>query len=267
MEFAQKREISRRIADPLKIEIYRSLLQARRVPSSGMRGDDKRKLATELVFTALSYYSEEDILSACSSASGASVQPETKAFGLQKKNRADAPAAQGGASDPQPHKKASKFEEYPKIRWQDLDNPLIRTADAIFSDRINLHQALRAMEPTLDQPQIDTDTLAVFIEKSIRMELCFRELKTFNDKGDFYGRHPFITQRTERERLQDLLRTDPSKFLDEMKNVEANISRYRSHAKSAKLSAEKRAKESENLLKYEAIKKMYQEILENNIKR
>ena len=85
MEFAQKREISRRIADPLKIEIYRSLLQARRVPSSGMRGDDKRKLATELVFTALSYYSEEDILSACSSAPGASVQPETKAFGLQKK--------------------------------------------------------------------------------------------------------------------------------------------------------------------------------------
>jgi len=253
MEFIQKREVSRRIADPSKIEVYRQLLSAKRVPSSGMKGDDKRKLAIELVYTALSHYSEEDILFACSGASTAS-QP-AKATVIQNESVSTT------------HKKASKYEEYPKIPWQDLDNPLVRTADSIFSDRINLHQALRAIEPSLDSAQVPSELLGDFVEKSIRMELCFRELKTLNDTGEFYGKHPFISQRTERERLTDLLRSDPSKFLEEMHNVEGNISRYKSHAKSTKLSAEKRKKEAENLLKYEALKKMYQEILDSNIKR
>lgn len=99
------------------------------------------------------------------------------------------------------------------------------------------------------------------------MELCFSELKAFNDKGAFLGKHPFIAQRSERDRVEQLLHDNPSAFLDEMKNIDGNISRYRSHCKSPKYTGDKLKREQDNLQRYEALKKMYQEILENKLKQ
>lgn len=64
-----------------------------------------------------------------------------------------------------------------------------------------------------------------------------------------------------------LLRSNPTAFLDEFKNIDANIARYRSHTKSKKFTEEQRKREEENLRKYEALKAMYQEILDNTVKR
>lgn len=67
--------------------------------------------------------------------------------------------------------------------------------------------------------------------------------------------------------MAELLRTSPSVFLDEFKNIDGNITRYRSHIKSKKYTEEQRRREEENLRKYEALKVMYQEILDNTVKR
>lgn len=121
------------------------------------------------------------------------------------------------------------------------------------------------MEEELNGNEADADIVAEYIDTTIRLELCYSELRSFNDKGVFQGKHPFIAHRTERERLEELLRTDPLVFLEELKNVEGNITRYRSHLNSPKFSAEKKVKEAENLAKYEALRKLYQEIFSTRV--
>lgn len=64
-DFATKKAISRRIADKQYIPIYRGLLEACRVPSSGMRMADQDALAKDLVYVLLDKYTEEQILAAC----------------------------------------------------------------------------------------------------------------------------------------------------------------------------------------------------------
>lgn len=113
----------------------------------------------------------------------------------------------------------------------------------------------------------ERDVLQQYIDTSIRLETCFSELRAFNDTGSFLGKHPFITQASERDRVAALLRSNPTAFLDEFKNIDANIARYRSHTKSKKFTEEQRKREEENLRKYEALKAMYQEILDNTIKK
>lgn len=99
------------------------------------------------------------------------------------------------------------------------------------------------------------------------MEVCFQELRNFNDRGEFLGKHPFIAQRTERERVEQVLRENPTAFLDEMKNIEGNVSRYGSHVRSGRYTGDRLRKEQENLDRYTALRKMYQEILENTIRK
>lgn len=112
----------------------------------------------------------------------------------------------------------------------------------------------------------DREVLQAYVETGIRLELCFSELRNYNDRGTFFGKHPFITQASERDRVAELLRTNPTSFLDEFKNIDSNITRYRSHVKSKKYTEEQRKREEDNLRKYEALKAMYQEILDNTIK-
>lgn len=64
-----------------------------------------------------------------------------------------------------------------------------------------------------------------------------------------------------------LLLSDPTAFLDEFKNIEGNISRYSSHIKSKKYTEEQKRREQENLRKYEALKAMYQDILDQHIRK
>lgn len=96
--------------------------------------------------------------------------------------------------------------------------------------------------------------------KSVRMELCFSELLNFDRRGEFLGRHPFIKERNERDRVSELLRTNPDSYFDERKNIELNITRYSSIAKSGKSTKEQKEKALENLRRHEASLQMYREI-------
>lgn len=146
-----------------------------------------------------------------------------------------------------------------------MDDPLVRTADAIFTDSVNLGRWLRGNECRLYEQEIDTALAAEFVEKSIRMELCHSELKAFSDSGSFLGKHPFISQRSERERVTALLREDPVEFTREMHRIEMNITRYSSHLNSQKLTPEKKKLAAANLEKFQAALSMYEEILKSVI--
>lgn len=146
-----------------------------------------------------------------------------------------------------------------------MDNPQVRTADSIFTDRVNLWSRLREIEESLYDKEAPYDLVKEYAEKSIRMELCFAELRSLNNKGKFIGKHPFIAQKSEREELTELLHASPTEFVKRIHNIELNISRYNSHLKSTKFSKEKKETEAANLQKYLQQLELYNDILTSEI--
>lgn len=247
----QRRDISARIANPSNIPTYRRLLKASGNNYGGLINPDERKLAILLVSALLTTYSEEEIIAAC--------QTPAKATETAKAGKS------GPSASEAVKKKRSKIEEYPGIHWEDLDNPLVRTADSIFSDAVNLGRWLREAEERLYDQEADAELVAEFVGKAIRLELCHEELRSFSKTGEFKGKHPFIAQRSERDRATALLKENPVEFTREMYRIEMNISRYSSHLNSPKLSPEKKKQAQANLDKFQAAQKMYEEILKTVI--
>ena len=247
--FQQKKVISRRIADISYIKRYRQLLKSVKSPAAGRKMLDRQQLSVSLVYELLAYYTEEEILRVVAGAPVSSTE---------------GPAPDNAVKEV---KKVSKFEQYPHIRWREMDNPLVRTADSIFSDRINLWSRLRNIEKdTEGAEEMDASLLEEIVLKSVRMELCFSELKSFNDTGQFMGRHPFIKEKDERARVLEVLRTDPDRYFEERKNIELNITRYSSQINSKKVPPARKKRAAENLDKFKALLQMYREIFDGFIK-
>lgn len=112
---------------------------------------------------------------------------------------------------------------------------------------------------------LNSETLSEIVFTSIRMELCFAELKAFNKSGSFLGKHPFIAQADERSRVAALLVSDPEAYFEERKNIELNITRYNSHLNSKKTTKEQKARAQSNLEKYQARLALYKEILKTRL--
>lgn len=149
-----------------------------------------------------------------------------------------------------------------------MDNDLVRTADSIFTDRINLYYKLQELEKGIDGPdEVDSDILETMVMLSIRQELCFSELKSFNDTGKFIGKHPFIRQKDEWQRVAELLRTDPDRYFDERKNVELNITRYSSQLNGKKTTQEQKDRAAANLEKFKTVLRLYKDVFNEFIKR
>ena len=149
-----------------------------------------------------------------------------------------------------------------------MDDPLVRTADSIFSDRINLFHRLQDAEKSIDGlDQADSGILETIVMLSIRQDLCFSELKSYNDTGQFIGRHPFIRLKDERARIEDLLRTDPDRYFDERKNVELNITRYSSQLNGQKSTPEQKERAYANLEKFKSALSLYREVFNEFVKR
>ena len=149
-----------------------------------------------------------------------------------------------------------------------MDNPLVRTADSIFTDRINIYHRLQKIEKGLDGLlEVDRDVVESMVMLSIRSELCFSELKSFNDTGQFIGKHPFIRQKDERHRVSELLRTDPDKYFDERKNIELNIARYSSQLNSRKTDNARKERAMANMEKFKTILQLYKDVFNEFVKK
>ena len=75
-------------------------------------------------------------------------------------------------------KKRTKQEEFPKIRWKNLEDPLIQKAELIYSDRVNLHRDLLKLDRTLDESPTP-ETIAETVEKiALRAPLVAENYRT-----------------------------------------------------------------------------------------
>lgn len=248
----ERKTISRQIADPRKIDIYRQMLSRYRCKLSGTIIRDRRQLAETLVYALLGYCSVGDIVAACITSTATATEPVSE-------------SPSNARRQPEQRRTRNKFDEYPAIRWKNLDNPVIRTADSIYSDRIRCWSRLKELEQQMED-ETDRSLIAEYVDLSVRLELCFDELRSLNDKGDFLGLHPFITMKSEKERIDELLRTDPEKYFEERKNVEMNIARYSSYLKSPKYDEPKKKKFREFLEKFQAMLNLYKDRLAESMK-
>jgi len=103
------------------------------------------------------------------------------------------------------------------------------------------------------------------VETAIRNELCFQELRCFNDKGEFLGKHPLVVDGDELSDLRKKLLSDPEGFLQESKNVELNITRYTSYLASDKYTEEQKARYREMLDIHRHRKELIQNVLKETI--
>lgn len=161
-------------------------------------------------------------------------------------------------------KKLTKQEEFPKIRWTELENPLIQKAELIYSDRINLHRDLLRLDRTLDEAPTP-EKIAEMVQKSVRNRMCFDELHSFNNTGRFLGRHPFVRTDDEMSRLKELLLTSPEDFMGEYRNAGMNVSRYQTYLNRKGLSEEKKARYGQLLEKWKDRERMMGECLKMNL--
>ena len=243
-DLATRKALARRYADLAHIPAYRQMLREMNRPCARRIGMDGARLAESLFYTLLGCCSVETILQRL--AVSAEQFPEAT-----KK-----PSPPEGS----PRAKMSKAEEYPCIDWRNLDDPLVRMADSIYSDRINCWRRLKELEAGTREDSAPREVLAEIVELTIRHELCFQELRNFNDKGAFLGMHPFITQKDEREHVRQLLLSYPDAYFEERKNIELNISRYSSQINGKKASGEAKARARENLERHQARLALYKEV-------
>lgn len=251
----QRKTISRDIASPVHIGVYRRMLQSYGSSLAGTIMQDRMRLAEILVYALLGYCSSEDIMSACSAPGSAA----DSAFAPHAPSGTPVRAVTG-------RRVRNKFEEYPGIAWKRLDDPLVRTADSIYSDRINSWARLKEIEAGMGD-MVSRSVIGEFIDRSVRLELCFDELRSFNDTGSFMGVHPFIAMKTEQDRIAALLRTDPEKYFDERKNVELNISRYSSYLNNSKYPEDRKRKYSELLDRHRALLQLYKDVFSKEFHR
>ena len=259
MDYVQRDRASARLANPHFIPVYRRLLASYGSSCANEVQVDQWKLARSLVYALLEYMGEDEIYARTTGETGPAARKlPDKADKFPEKVQKFPEKAQ---ELPKGSSRRSKFEEYPHIDWRDLDNPVIRTADSIYTDRINLWSMLRQMEDGLYGAEAPASDVASYAEMSIRLQLCFAELRSLDSRGEFIGKHRFIAERDERQRLTELLRSDPLGYVRDMHNIELNISRYSSHLKSDKFSAERKVLEQANLDRHRQQLHLYSDIL------
>lgn len=161
-------------------------------------------------------------------------------------------------------KKRTKQEEFPKIRWKNLEDPLIQKAELIYSDRVNLHRDLLSLDRMLDESPTP-ERVAEMVEKSVRNRLCFDELRSFNSTGRFLGRHPFVRADDGMSRLRQLLLTSPEDFMKEYRRAAMNVSRYGTRLRRDGLSEELQEKYRQLLDKWTDRERMMGECLKMNL--
>lgn len=103
------------------------------------------------------------------------------------------------------------------------------------------------------------------METAIRNELCFQELRNFNDRGEFLGRHPLVKDGDELSELREKLLKDPEGFLQESKNADLNITRYTSYIGSDKYTDEQKTRFREMLDVHRHRKELIENVLKETI--
>ncbi len=136
-------------------------------------------------------------------------------------------------------------------------------ATIIYNERVNTWRRMKQIDERLDSKPQKRDILEM-VDLYIRNQQAFSELQAFNDTGSFLYVHPLLEGRSERARLQRLMRDDPQEFLRLHRNVADSIRRYESYLKRADRQS-RRAQDLENLKRYRKREGLFKSLIQNNI--
>lgn len=104
--------------------------------------------------------------------------------------------------------------------------------------------------------------VARMAELRIRNLICFSELQSFNDVGQWKNKHPFVVHQSERSKLEELKRRDPESFLRKYTNCSYNIKRYKSYLRN-NTRTDKRESDRKNLIRYRELETVFKAIISN----
>ena len=161
---------------------------------------------------------------------------------------------------PRPKHGMQKEEEYPNIKWGDLDDEDVRDAVVLYNDRIQTWRRMKELDAVLDNAPTTAD-ITEMAELRIRNLQAFAELRSLNDRGKYLFQHPLLLNRGEYKRLKRLFALDGEEFLRQHRCVLDNIRRYRSYLKRADR-AERRDKDSELLERHLGRERLFRTIME-----
>lgn len=133
-------------------------------------------------------------------------------------------------------------------------------ATVIYNERINTWRQMKQIDERLDSKPLKRDILEM-VDLYIRNQQAFTELQAFNDTGSFLYVHPLMVGRSERARLQRLMREDPQQFLRLHRNVSDNIRRYESYLKRADRQS-RRAQDLQNLKNWRQRDQLFRSLLQ-----
>jgi hypothetical protein len=78
------------------------------------------------------------------------------------------------------------------------------------------------------------DNIKQMISDDIRNRLAFQELEHYQKHGRFLYKHPLLKDQKLIDELDQMRKTDPERFMNELVNADKSISRYQSQLKNKK---------------------------------
>ena len=126
---------------------------------------------------------------------------------------------------------------------------------------MNTYREMKVLDIELENKPTDAK-VSKMAELRIRNFLCFSELQSYNDTGQWRYKHPFVIHQSERARLEELKRRDPEAFLRKYANCSYNIKRYISFLKND-TRADRRESDKKNLTRYRELETIFKDIISN----
>ena len=96
---------------------------------------------------------------------------------------------------------------------------------------------MQVLDSKLDNSPSNND-IQEFAEKRIQNLICFKELRHYNDTGEFLFEHPILRLNKDFEELTALWKSDKPDFIRKRANCENNIRRYSARMNKANVSTD-----------------------------
>jgi hypothetical protein len=138
----------------------------------------------------------------------------------------------------------------------------VQKGTVLYNARINDWRKMKTLDAEIDDHPTKTK-IRDLAELRIRNLQAFRELEELNENGRFLNIHPLVKQYSLHQELKDLLKRNPSQFLEEYGKCREYVKRYKSYCKNEKRKKDPDTHKNDqrNLKKYDERRVLMEKIL------
>lgn len=117
----------------------------------------------------------------------------------------------------------------------------------LYNDRVFAYETMVSIDPVLDSAN-DTQ-VSTYVDADKRNHLAHLELKNYEQYKAFLFLHPILLDYKKESEYRALLATNPAKFMQEITNINKNITRYQSLINTKKYKSEEERVSWLNIIK------------------